>query len=147
MSGDRGVELSPEEIDAFLGRGGTAVLSLARGDEPYSTPVSYGYVADSRRFFLRLGVGPEGGKGPFVESDGAARLVAYRRVDGGWTSVIASGRLRRVDPDDLTAETARALRDAELPLLAIWGDDLEDVEFRVFRLDPDELTGRTTAPG
>jgi nitroimidazol reductase NimA-like FMN-containing flavoprotein (pyridoxamine 5'-phosphate oxidase superfamily) len=145
MSETRGVQMSPEEVDAFLARGGTGVLSLARGDEPYATPVSYGYDRDSRQFFLRLGFGESSEKREFVESTGGARLVAYGPVGEGWTSVVAAGRLVPVDDEALTVETASALREAELPLLSIWGEELDDVEFRIYRLDVEELTGRTTA--
>lgn len=144
MSETRGVEMSDAEVDAFLARGGTGVLSLARGDEPYATPVSYGYDPTVRQFFLRLGVGVAGGKREFVESPGGARLVTYGPVEDGWTSVVAAGDLVPLGDEDLTVETASALRDAELPLLSIWGEELDDVEFRVYRLDVEDLTGRTT---
>lgn len=147
MSEEHGVELTPEAIDAFLGRGGTGVLSLARGDEPYATPVSYGYAPEARQFYLRLGFGPGSEKRVFVESTGGARLVAYRRDEEGWTSVVASGSLSAIDPDALSVEIANVLQDAEPPLVGVWEDDPDDVEFRLYRLAPDQLTGRTTARG
>lgn len=54
MSLDEETELADEEIYAFLSRSETGVLSIARGDEPYSVPISYGYDATTRRFYLRL---------------------------------------------------------------------------------------------
>lgn len=144
MSETRGVEMSPAEVDAFLAGGGTGVLSLARGDEPYATPVSYGYDRNLRSFFLRLGVEAATGKREFLESGGGARLVTYGPVEGGWTSVVAAGNLDPVDDEDLTVEVAEALRESELPLLAIWGDELEGVRFEIYRLAVEELTGRTT---
>lgn len=145
MNEEREVELTPEAVDAFLGRGGTGVLSLARDDVPYATPVSYGYAPEGRQFYLRLGFGSASEKREFVEASREARLVTYRRDEGGWTSVVATGTLTPVDPDAMTVEVANVLREAEPPLVDVWEEDPDDVQFQVYRLDPDELTGRTTA--
>ncbi|MFW6003074.1 MAG: pyridoxamine 5'-phosphate oxidase family protein [Halanaeroarchaeum sp.] len=145
MAGDNGLVMTDEEIAAYLGRGGTAVLALARGDEPYATPVSYGYDARSRTVYLRLGFGEDGGKAEFLEDAAEARLVAYGPTGDGWASIIAGGTLAPVDDDELTVETARALREGEAPLLDIWGEDLEGAEFQVYRLDVASLSGRSTA--
>ena len=145
MDRDRGVEMTADEVDAFLGRGGTAVLALARESEPYATPVSYGYDAGSRAFYLRLGFGEGSEKRDYVDASAGARLVAYGPTDGGWASVVAEGTLSPVADDELTVETARVLREGEAPLLDIWGEELADAEFRIYRLDAESVTGRTTA--
>lgn len=45
-------ELSPAETDEFIGQHETGVLSLAREDDPYAIPISYGYDAGERKAAL-----------------------------------------------------------------------------------------------
>lgn len=140
-----GAVMTREEIDAFLGRGGTGVLSLARDDEPYATPISYGYDPNSGAFYIRLGFTEGSEKRAFVAPEARARLVSYGRVDGVWTSVIAVGVLEPVEAEDLDVETAKVLREGDFPLYDAWGDAIDRVEFRIYRLDVEDVTGRTTA--
>lgn len=129
-------------VDGFLAPGGSGVLSLARGDEPYATPVSYAYDPDVRSFYLRLGFAPESEKGRFMDEATSARFVVYSRGTDGWTSVIASGTLERLDDGDLTADIASRLQRGDPPLVAMWSETGDAVEFRIYRLDPDRISGR-----
>lgn len=46
MAIDQETEMTDAEIDDFLGQHETGVLSLARTDDPYAIPISYGYDGD-----------------------------------------------------------------------------------------------------
>lgn len=139
---ERPIELDADAIRAYLARHGTGVLSLADSDEPYSTPVSYGFDPDARTFYFRLGFGDGGEKRRFLDQSVRARFVVYGETDDGWYSVIAKGVLERVEASDVTHEVARNLRRADLPLLDIWPVPVDEIEFEVYRLDVEELTGR-----
>lgn len=145
MAADRSVEMAPDEIHAFLGRGGTGVLSLAAGNVPYATPVSYGFDPDGPSFYFRLGSDEDSEKPAFIESSETARFVVFGRTDDRWRSVIAAGPLDRIDASALTADIASALRQADLPLFGIWEAPRDALEFEIYRLAPAELTGRTAA--
>lgn len=55
MTNTRAVHMDAEERDAFLGAGGTGVVSFADGGgPPHSVPVSYGYDAATESLFFRL---------------------------------------------------------------------------------------------
>lgn len=135
--------MDDDELASFLGRGGTGVLALAREDTPYATPVSYGFDATARAFTLRLGLSEDSEKRRFLDRDAPpeARLVVYGSDDDVWTSVVATGTLQPVDAEDLTPAIAETLRGSDPPLLGAW-EQPDDVEFRLYRLDVETLTGR-----
>jgi len=141
MGLDQQTELSRDEIDALLGRHETGVLSLARGDEPYAVPISYGYDADDRQLYLRLVSTPESEKRQFVRSDAPARLVVYEEGDGIYESVVAIGTLEEIPREELTVEHVEQYGDAKRPLFEIWGQAKSDLDVELYRLDPETLSG------
>ncbi|WP_066412484.1 pyridoxamine 5'-phosphate oxidase family protein [Halorubrum aethiopicum] len=143
MTTKREAEMSASEIDAFLARHETGVLSLARDDTPYAIPISYGYDENSREAFLRLVSTVDSEKREFLGSDPDARIVVYEEDDGSYTSVVAVGTLERVDPATLTPETIAQYGETRRPLFEIWADGKPDLDIQLYRLAPDRLTGRT----
>jgi len=134
--------LSRDDTDEVLARHETGVLSLADADEPYAIPVSYGFDRDARRFYLRLVSAPDSEKRQFLSAAPAARLVVYEADDPEYRSVIATGTLREIAPEDLTVEHVEQYGDAKRPLFEIWGEPQGDLEIRLYRFDPDEVSGR-----
>jgi nitroimidazol reductase NimA-like FMN-containing flavoprotein (pyridoxamine 5'-phosphate oxidase superfamily) len=139
---DKETVLSDGEIDSMFGRHETGVLSLARDGEPYAVPISYGYDADERLFYLRLVSNPESEKRAFLSSTSAARLVVYEEDDPVYSSVVAIGSLDEISRDELTVEHLEQYGEAKRPLFEIWGNSLPDLNVRLYQLDPDELSGR-----
>lgn len=142
MTLDQETELSPAETDALLARHETGVLSLARDDEPYAIPVSYGYDADARRVYLRLVTTPDSEKRRFLVDAPRASLVVYERDDDGYRSVVATGRLSEVERDDLTVEHVEQYGDAKRPLFEMWDESRPHLDVTLYRFDPDDLGGR-----
>ena len=136
--------MTEAELTEFLDAAGTGVLSLASDDTPYSIPVSYGFEPSERRFYLRLGFGPGSEKTRFVADPEAptARLVVYDRLGDEWRSVVAEGPLTGVDDDEIDLSVVRTLRRAALPVRAAFDVPEDEVEFRMYALDPTALTGR-----
>ncbi|MFB6228977.1 MAG: pyridoxamine 5'-phosphate oxidase family protein [Halobacteriales archaeon] len=139
---DEETVLSDSEIDSFLGRHETGVISLARDGTSYAIPISYGYDTEHRRFYLRLVSNPESEKREFLESTPHARLVVYEEDDPVYTSVVATGYLSEISRDELTVEHIEQYSEAKRPLFEIWGASLPALNVRLYRLDPDELSGR-----
>lgn len=156
MDEDSPVSMAADERDAFLGTGGTGVLSLstAESDPPHAIPVSYGYDPVETTFYFRLAVGSGREKG---EVDGrAATFVVYGQADGGddsgdeadagdggdWHSVVASGTLTDIEREAVATESLAALDRVDIPLVDIFGAPTSDVSFQFVRLVPDELTAR-----
>jgi hypothetical protein len=142
MATDGTVHMDDDALVDFLGTGGTGVLALADDSDPYAVPVSYGFDPDRRRFFLRLGFGPDSEKVRYVTDGATARLVVYDRTGDEWRSVVAEGRLVEVADEDIDLSMVRALRTAALPVHAAFDAPEDDVEFRMYALDADSVTGR-----
>jgi nitroimidazol reductase NimA-like FMN-containing flavoprotein (pyridoxamine 5'-phosphate oxidase superfamily) len=142
MAIDRRTEMTDEETSGFLGRQETGVLALARSDEPYAIPISYGFDADARQFYLRLVSTPESEKRRYLGSDPTARLVVYEEDDDVYRSVVATGTLTRVDPSELTTEDIQQYGEAQRPLFEIWPQQKGDLDIDLYRLDPETLSGR-----
>ncbi len=139
-------EMAREEIDGFLGRHETGVLALARSDEPYAIPISYGFDAGERTFYMRLVSTPESQKRRFLASSPSARLVVYEDEAGGsvYRSVVATGTLEEIPVSELTVEHIEQYGEAKRPLFEIWGRSKADLDIQLYRFLPDELSGRLT---
>jgi len=142
MALDRQTELSSAETDAFLGRHETGVLALAQTDDPYAVPISYGYDATAHRFFFRLVSTPESEKRRFLDSAPVGRLVVYEEDGDTYRSVVAIGRLREIDPAEITVEQIEQYGQTKRPLFEIWGEATPELDIQLFELDPEELSGR-----
>lgn len=138
--------MTPDEVDGFLGRGGTGVLSFdTPGDRPpYSLPVSYGYDAEAGAFHFRLSFGPESGK-PDLDDEPAISLVVYRETEDGWRSAVATGSLEPVDEVDVASGVLEELRRVRIPMVDAFDTDPRSLTFEFVRLDPERLTGRKAA--
>lgn len=139
-------EMTAAEIDEFLGEKETGVLSLAREDEPYAIPISYGYDAAHQTFYLRLVSTPESKKRQFLASSPQARIVIYDEVEPGTTyrSVIAVGVLKEISPEELTVEDIEQYGAAKRPLFEIWGESKQNLNIKLYEFEPTELSGRRT---
>jgi nitroimidazol reductase NimA-like FMN-containing flavoprotein (pyridoxamine 5'-phosphate oxidase superfamily) len=135
-------ELSEERVDEVLGAHQTGVLSLARNDDPYAIPVSYGYDATERRVYLRLVSMPDSEKRRFLTSSPKARFVVYGERDGTYRSVVVEGCLQNVPREELTVERIEQYGAAERPLFEMWGETRRDLDVELYELDPDTLSGR-----
>jgi len=135
------VQLSDAERDAFLGTGGTGVISASTDDgPPFSLPVSYGYDADAGNFYFRLSFPPDSGKADVV--DAPVSFVVHARTDEGWRSVVATGELEDLTEMDYDATAVQGLWAADIPMVDMFDRPPEEVSFRRYRLVPETLTGR-----
>ena len=142
MAIDRRTEMGAGETDEFLGRQESGVLALARTSEPYAIPVSYGYDADDRQFYIRLVSTPDSEKRRFLASSPTARLVVYDERGDTYRSVVAVGDLERIDPSELTAQDIQQYGEAKRPLFEVWPQQKGDLDIELYRLTPETLSGR-----
>ncbi|WP_440007687.1 pyridoxamine 5'-phosphate oxidase family protein [Halomicrococcus sp. SG-WS-1] len=147
MEDVRSVQMADAERDEFLQHGGTGVISFEtdEGDPPYQLPVSYGFDVDGGAFYFRLSFAPDAEKEEVVDEDRPVSFVAYDRTDGGWRSVVATGRLEEVTEAEIGTEAAEAMRTVEIPIVDVFDRHPREVTFRFFRLDADDVTGRKEA--
>ncbi|SFG44179.1 hypothetical protein SAMN04488063_2060 [Halopelagius inordinatus] len=145
MGDTRSVVMDDEQRAEFLQSGGTGVLSFGedRDEAPYSLPVSYGYDSGSGHFFFRLLVGEEREKREQIEDGRPVSFVTYADTDDGWQSVVAAGSLERIDDENVDPETLDELRRVHIPIVDVYDRHPRELTFEFFRLDPEEIDGRT----
>ena len=144
MPDESPIILEDDAIKDRLAEGGTGVLSVASNDTPYSIPVSFGYDPGPNRLFLQLGFTEESEKHHFITDEKDARLVLYETIAENWRSIIVTGTLYEITPEDIDNEVARNLRQAEPPLYSIWDAPDDTIEFRLFEIHVSTLSGRET---
>ncbi|SDQ28533.1 pyridoxamine 5'-phosphate oxidase family protein [Natronobacterium texcoconense] len=144
MAIDQETEMTDAEIDDFLSCHETGVLSLARENEPYSIPISYGYDEENQSFYMRLVSTPESEKREFLDSTPESRLVIYDDSGSTYRSVVATGTLENIPPAELTPDQIAQYGDAQRPLFEIWAQAKKDLNIELYRLAPETLEGRRT---
>jgi nitroimidazol reductase NimA-like FMN-containing flavoprotein (pyridoxamine 5'-phosphate oxidase superfamily) len=142
MALEKQTEMSQSETDALLGRHETGVLSLARDDDPYAIPISYGYDVDERTFYLRLVSTPDSEKRKFLSSNPDVRLVVYEEAEPTYRSVVVTGELVEVPRDAMTVEHIEQYGDAKRPLFEIWGESKPELDIKLYELRTDSISGR-----
>lgn len=146
MSPAREAEMSPAEIDEFVAKRETGVLTLARENEPYSIPISYGYDTSDGTFYVRLVSTPDSEKRAFLGSSPAVRLVIYDGTDDNsmYWSVVAKGALEELDPSALSVEEIEQYGDASRPLFEVWGKGRDELDIQLYEFEPEEIDGIKT---
>ena len=142
MALEKQTEMTQSDTDALLGRHETGVLSLARDDDPYAIPISYGYDADDRTFYLRLVSTPKSEKRKFLSSKPDARLVVYEEDEPTYQSVVVTGTLAEIPRDEMTVEHVEQYGEAKRPLFEIWGEAKPDLDIKLYELRADTISGR-----
>lgn len=135
-------ELSERDIDAFLGEHETGVLTLARGDDPYAIPISYGYDPSTQQFYLRLVSTTASEKREFLASAPRARLVIYEEEGNVYRSVIVKGVLSELPKEELSVEDIVQYGDAKRPLFEMWGAEKPALDVKLYQLSPERMNGR-----
>ncbi|SDF83080.1 pyridoxamine 5'-phosphate oxidase family protein [Halorientalis regularis] len=142
MQGLRWVQLSSKERDAFLGDGGTGVLSFSTPPEepPWLLPISYGYDANTGLLYFSLSFPAGSTKSAVV--DGPVAFATHEETPDGWRSVVAVGTLEEVADMPYESSAVQGLWTVEIPAVDIFDRPREEVTFRDFVLDPETITGR-----
>ena len=141
MSDWTGTAMDGVEIADFLEARGAGVLSLARENDGYGIPVSYAYEEDEQAIYFRLGFGPESQKRAFVDATERASLVVFEETSAGWQSVVVEGKLSDVAAGQLESSLAEAVRGFNIPYFAVFGRPSSELDFSLYRMKADSLTG------
>jgi nitroimidazol reductase NimA-like FMN-containing flavoprotein (pyridoxamine 5'-phosphate oxidase superfamily) len=142
MSDTETIAMDADERDAFLGTGGTGVISFPNSDDesPHSVPISYGYDSSKTTFYFRLAVGPDSDKGDVASRH--VTFVIYGQQAETWRSVVVKGRLEETTKASVATESLEGLQQVHIPLVDIFGRPVKEISFEFYRLVPDEMTSR-----
>jgi len=135
--------MSHGEVDAFLRKRGTGVLSLTADAETYAIPESFGYDGDA--LYFQFGYDDDSDKLSYVSTTDVATFTAYT-VDPA-RSVVARGGIESLPAADADRATAAMAANATIPNVNVSPEaDDGDVDFAFYRLQPEELSGRAFGP-
>ncbi|ELY92335.1 hypothetical protein C483_08482 [Natrialba hulunbeirensis JCM 10989] len=142
MQGIRWLQLTGDERDEFLGRGGTGVLSFAtdRDESPVSIPVSYGYSEEESVLYFQLSFTPGSRKHDLV--DRHVSFVVHDKTTDGWRSVVATGQLAELSDEPYESAVVQGMWSIDLPDVDIFEQPRENVTFESYYLDPERISGR-----
>lgn len=142
MQGLRWLQMSEEEMNEFLGRGGTGVISFSTDTDepPVSIPVSYGYNADAKTFYYRLSFPKDSRKADLVDKQ--VSFVTHDETDGRWQSVVVTGQLAEVSGEPYESAEIQGMWAIQIPVVDIFERPQRETTFRYFHLDPETMTGR-----
>ena len=142
MQGLRWVQMSDDEMNEFLGRGGTGVLAFSTeaGEPPFQLPIAYGYNPDLPSFYFRLAFLPNSKKAAVIENP--LSFATQTQTDRGWRSVVASGYLEEVTEMPYESNAVQGMWAIQIPYVDIFDRPEEEITFRDFRLVPEKMTDR-----
>lgn len=132
--------LATTEIRVILRRNSWGILATAHNDgRPYAVPSAYAW--DGQHFYF---VSKDGRKRRNLEANPTACLTVVEiEGNGRWRSIVATGTIEWVDAPHEWAGALQAIRAQWIqaaPPPSLEAARLEGA--RIFRLVPDELTGR-----
>lgn len=142
--GGYGVEMTREEIAAFLTTVGDGVLSLSDGD-PYGIPVSTAYDRAEHRLLFQFLFGKRSRKRDLIEASNRVSFTAYRwHAPDDWRSVIVTGTLHELDWENADRERITRLfaDQAHVASLAVFDEPISELEAVWYELDITDATGR-----
>ncbi|MCU4925925.1 pyridoxamine 5'-phosphate oxidase family protein [Halobacteria archaeon AArc-dxtr1] len=134
--------MSNEEVETYLKRIGTGVLSLASDDDAYAIPVAHHY--EDETLYVRLSTDGSSTKQSYLEETETACLTLYD-VDPpreSW-SVVVTGSLRQLDNPEREGFDAATVNDSFLEL-RVFDEDIEAIDLKLYEFEIDTITGRKT---
>lgn len=141
--GDIGDEISSKIADEFFASQSHGVLSLAKSNDGYGIPISYGYNLESKRCILQFVIESESQKQQFLETSNTVTLTVYEcDADGSWQSVVATGSLEPLS-DSAVANWAAAIFFTNMSNVEVASrGENSDTEVEWLELNIETLTGR-----
>ncbi|TYT61291.1 pyridoxamine 5'-phosphate oxidase family protein [Natrialba swarupiae] len=98
--------MDDDDIVSFLSTRSFGVLGLSAEETPYLIPMSYGFDGESRLYFGYV-VGSQSRKAELSDRADAASFLVYSvETMFHWQSVLATGTLRALPPDETSNATA-----------------------------------------
>ncbi|MFB6283509.1 MAG: pyridoxamine 5'-phosphate oxidase family protein [Halobacteria archaeon] len=142
------VEMDDVDIDQLLSKENKGTLALSENDYPYSVPVIYRYVDGD--IYFKLGRPKDSKKIEIIEENPKVSFTVFETqpepdssgpyTELAWASVIIRGKLEEVEERE-AAQVALSSEEGPAPDNP-WGESRSDLEFQIYRLKDDEVSGR-----
>lgn len=139
------VQMSRGAAVSFLERRGWGCLTLADGGAAYSVPMSFGYDGEGTLYF-QMQDGDDSEKMAYLDATTTATFLVPEVRPPDWTSVIVRGEVAPVPDCERDAAYAAFADNAWFPLCP-WTAEKDPADVTFYKLDVQELTGRTSLAG
>jgi hypothetical protein len=134
--------MDDRDIDDLLATTGYGTLSLARKNEAYAIPVSFGYDGGDKVYVALLETDPPQQKFEFADdTEWACLTVTDVRGRFEWESVVVRGPLRPVDPESQAFDELLTTLDDNAWFSRAFARDSGVESLRGYVIDVEELTG------
>lgn len=133
--------LDEADIDKLLREIGYGFLGLARNDNSYVIPISFGYDGDGLYFQMNSA----GRKFEYIEDNSSTMfaVLGINQDTGISKSVLVEGELCEIPEDDeMSAYEALAANAMFGTDLEVWGNPLQEEDLTHLKLLPANITGR-----
>lgn len=129
--------MDESEVEEHLREGNHGVLALATEDDAYGVPLNYHY--DGDRFLIRMSEHDHAEKSRYLETTDTATFVCFEATPESSWSVLIRGPIERWsgDADEATLHQW-------FPPFRLFDEAVEDVEFELYELEINQVTGRRT---
>lgn len=139
-----GVDMSREEVAAFLDRQGDGVLAFG-GDLSYAIPISFGYDVAENRVIFQFVFSPGSRKRSYIEAGEDVTLVVYDwAAPDDWRSVLVTGSLAPIEPESPAAVAASEVFAPRATAISLAGFEhpAEELDPQWYELAIQEMQGR-----
>lgn len=133
--------MTDEEIRQFLTDHWVGVLSFAARGKSYAVPESFGFDEETEEVYFHFVFDDDSLKMEFIEQGKSVTLTVYDMQT--LESVIVRGELEKLSDSESLVGGARVSEQSSFPTLDFSPDtELNDMNMAVYRLVPEETTGR-----
>jgi len=141
--GGIGDDISREIAERFLSTYGHGVLSMAKGNDGFGIPISYGYDASNDCCIVQFISDSESQKRQFLETSETVTLTTYTySPNGDWQSVIATGSLESLSDEEVADWAAEVFFSQAADVYTSNRKVIKDAEIAWYALELETLTGR-----
>lgn len=135
--------MTESDIEQRLRETPNATLGLANDGDAYAIPISIDYDEEGT-LWVRLGIHENSDKMEYVDATETASILLFDdpTPTSSW-SILVRGTLRPLSEDDQSTFTETEINE-RFPPLRVFGEDIADLQPKVYRLDIEEITGRKT---
>ncbi len=139
------VQMAPKASAELLEGQGWGCLTLADGGEAYSVPLSFGYDGDSTLYF-QVQTDDDSDKMAYMDATTTATFLVPEVQPPEWSSVVVRGGVERVPDEEVEAAYSAFADNAWFPTCP-WTADKDPTEVEFYKMEAEELTGRTSVAG
>ena len=139
-----GSRMEREEAVEYLQETGVGTLAFGSEAGGYALPMSFGYDGSNDTCVFQFAFDEGSEKWSYIETGNPVTLCVHSResVDD-WKSVLVRGPLEPIPSEEQTRASAIFASQAKVASTDVFQKPMQEIEFGWYRIDIEEITGRT----